>query len=90
MDAAGISPARAETLRRTAVAFEAQALSALLAPMFATVDPSKGTFGGGAGEAQFRPMLVSHYAEGMARAGGIGIARAVFAEMLRAQAQEDQ
>jgi Rod binding domain-containing protein len=81
------SPARLEALRHTAQAFEAQALSALLAPMFATVDATGGAFGGGQAEAQFRSLLTDQYAAGVARAGGIGLARAVYDELLRAQAR---
>jgi Rod binding domain-containing protein len=74
-----------DALRRAARAFEAQALAALLQPIFATVDAARGVFGGGAGEAQWRPMLVDAYAAAIARAGGIGIAGAVHRALLRAQ-----
>ena len=39
-------------MRKSAKDFEAQALGFLLQPMFATVDMSKSSFGGGAAEAQ--------------------------------------
>jgi flagellar protein FlgJ len=78
------APSQAQ-LRATARKFEAQALNALLSPIFATVDPAKGRFGGGAGEAAFRPMLIERYAQGIANAGGIGLADAVYREMLRLQ-----
>ena len=45
-------------MRKSARDFEAQALGFLLQPMFATVDMSKSSFGGGQSEAQWRPMLV--------------------------------
>lgn len=73
-------------LRRAARDFEAQALSQLLQPVFATVDASRGAFGGGAAEAQWRPMLVDAYAAAAARSGGVGIAEAVYRELLRTQA----
>jgi Rod binding domain-containing protein len=72
-------------LRRAAEAFEARTLASLYAQAFATVDPSKGRFGGGAAEAQWRPVLIEGIAEAHARGGGIGLADAVHREMLRAQ-----
>ncbi|GGG28079.1 hypothetical protein GCM10010964_14970 [Caldovatus sediminis] len=78
-------PATEEALRRAARAFEAQALGALLQPIFATVDAARSPFGGGAGEAQWRPMLVDAYAAAIARAGGLGIAGMVQRALLRAQ-----
>jgi Rod binding domain-containing protein len=78
-------PAAEEALRHAARAFEAQALGALLQPIFATVDAARGPFGGGAGEAQWRPMLVDAYAAAIARVGGLGIAGMVQRALLRAQ-----
>jgi flagellar protein FlgJ len=72
-------------LRRAAQAFEAQALGQLLKPIFATVDSPRGPFGGGAAEEQWRPMLVDAYAGAVSRAGGLGIADAVYRELLHAQ-----
>jgi peptidoglycan hydrolase FlgJ len=72
-------------LRQAAQAFEAQALGQLLKPIFATVDAARGPFGGGAAEDQWRPMLVEAYAGAVSRAGGLGIADAVYRELLRAQ-----
>jgi len=70
-------------LRKAARDFEAQALGFLLQPMFATVDMSKSSFGGGAAEAQWRPMLVDAFAASAVRAGGVGIADTVYRELLR-------
>jgi Rod binding domain-containing protein len=74
-----------EGLRRAAEAFEARSLASLYAQAFATVDPSKGRFGGGSAEAQWRPVLIEGIAQTHARAGGIGLASMVHREMLRAQ-----
>lgn len=74
-----------EGLRRAAEAFEARSLASLYAHAFATVDPSKGRFGGGSAEAQWRPALIEGIAQTHARAGGIGLADHVHREMLRAQ-----
>ena len=77
------SPAR---MRQTAQAFEAQVLAQLMQPAFDTVDTSKSAFGGGAAEAQWRPMMVEAYAAGAARSGqGIGIQEMVLRHMLRMQ-----
>jgi Rod binding domain-containing protein len=73
-----------DRIRRAARDFEAQALGALLAPMFEGLR-SSGPFTGGAGEAQWRPMLVDAIARDLARAGGLGLATAVEREMLRLQ-----
>jgi flagellar protein FlgJ len=56
--------------------------------MFATVATARGAFGGGAGEEQWRPMLVDGFARSAMRAGGIGLAPLVEREMLRAQAAQ--
>ena len=71
-------------LRRAAQAFEAQALGALLQPVFAGLE-TKGPFGGGAAEAQWRPMLVDAIARDLSRAGGLGLAAPVLREMVRMQ-----
>ena len=77
--------------RRTAQDFEAQALGALLAPMFEGLD-SKGPFTGGSGEAQWRPMMIDAIARDIARGPGLGIADSVLREInrLRAAASGEQ
>lgn len=82
----GATPANPAAIARAAQAFEAQALGALLQPVFATVDTARSTFGGGAAEAAWRPMFVDAIATRMASAGGVGLAGSVQAEMLRMQA----
>lgn len=71
-------------LRRLSQEFEAQAIAAMFQPVFAAL-PTDGPFGGGQAEAQWRPMLVDAIARDLARAGGLGIADAVYRELLRAQ-----
>ena len=83
--AAASPPANVEKLHRAAEDFAAVALGELLSPMFDTVDTSQGLFGGGAGEAAFKPMLVSEIAKQIAHAGGLGLAEPVFQQMLRMQ-----
>ena len=70
---------------KAAKEFEAMALGALLEPMFATMDTSKGLFGGGSAEETWRPMLTQAIAKQMAGHGGIGLAVPVFNQMLRMQ-----
>ncbi|MGX9962766.1 rod-binding protein [Roseomonas sp. F4] len=76
------TPNTPEAMRRVAREFEAQALGALLQPMFQGLD-SKGPFGGGSAEGQWRPMLVDAIAKDLAKAGGLGIADSVFRELTR-------
>jgi len=87
--AAAIAAPRASAnharLREAARQFEAQMLGQMLAPIFATTDASRSRFGGGAGEAQWQPMLVDAYAQAASRRGGFGIADAVYRHMLRVQ-----
>jgi flagellar protein FlgJ len=78
------TPPTLPALRRAAQEFEGQALGALLAPMFEG-DSTRGPFGGGAAEAQWRPMLVDAIARDLSRAGGLGLADAVLREMIRLQ-----
>lgn len=61
------------------------AINELLAPMFATVDSAHGLFGGGAGEAAFRPMLVNAIAQKIEAAGGLGLADSIYHALLGAQ-----
>jgi peptidoglycan hydrolase FlgJ len=65
--------------------FEAMALNEFLKPMFDTVDLSKSPMGGGDGEAQWKPMLIDALAKEITHAGGIGLAKPVFAQMIRMQ-----
>jgi peptidoglycan hydrolase FlgJ len=82
---ATVTPDQAAKIRQTAQDFEAMALGEMLKPMFNTVDTSKGLFGGGVGEATWKPMLVEAMAKSIAQNGGVGIADEVMQEMLRIQ-----
>ena len=74
-------------MREAARQFETQVLSQLLQPAFAGLDTA--AMGGGAAEAQWRPMLVDAMAGAASRAGhGLGIADMVLREMLRRQSAE--
>ena len=71
-----------------AQAFESMAISALLAPMFETIDLSKGPFGGGAGEAAWKPMLIEEMSKKIGQHGGLGLARSIHEAMLRMQEEK--
>ncbi len=83
--ASTLPPAQVQRIGRAAQDFESMALGQLLTPMFDTVDTSKGLFGGGEGEAAWKPMLVTELAKGIAAHGGLGLARPVMQQMLRMQ-----
>jgi peptidoglycan hydrolase FlgJ len=77
------APAKMRDAART---FETQALSQLLQPAFAGLDTA---MGGGAAEAQWRPMLVDAMAGAASRAGHrLDIADLVLREMLRRQSAD--
>ncbi len=69
--------------------FEAVFVSEMIKPMFDTVDVDD-TFGGGKGEEVFRGLLVQEYGKIIANQGGIGIASAVQAELLKSQEHSQQ
>jgi len=73
-----------QEIRRVAEEFEAMVLSELLQPVFNSLD-TDGLGGGGDGEQMFRPMLIERYAQGMAKAGGIGLADSIVGELARLQ-----
>ena len=80
-----LAPGNVDRTRKAAEDFEALAIGQLLAPMFATVNVSKGMFGGGKGEEAWKPMMVDEMGKMLAKAGGIGLADSVYREMLRMQ-----
>ena len=68
--------------------FEAMTIGQLLQPMFDTVDQSQGLFGGGAGESNFKPMLVSEMAKQVENHGGFGLAEGIYQQMLKMQEKQ--
>ncbi len=87
--AAGIGttlpPEQVRKIERSAQEFEAMALGQLLTPMFDTVDESKGPFGGGSGEAAWKPMMVTEMAKSLAKQGSLGLTRPIMQQMIRMQ-----
>ncbi len=81
---AGIA-ARPRSMREAAEEFEAVFLSRMLAPVFEQLgdDPLMG--GGQAGRI-YQGLLVDELGRAMAKAGGIGLADAVYRELVKAQA----
>ena len=85
-----LTPQQVAKIQRAAQDFEAMALNQLLAPMFETVDTSRGPFGGGEGEQAWKPMMVQEMSKAIARAGGLGLAKPVMEQMLRMQEARQQ
>ena len=75
---------RKQKVAETAQAFEASFLSQMLKPMFEGLE-TEGMFGGGEGEATWRSFLIDAMAKQTVKAGGIGLADDVMAEMMKLQ-----
>ncbi len=75
---------RKQKVAETAQAFEASFLSAMLQPMFASLN-TEAPFGGGKGEEMFRSFLTEAIARQVAKGGGVGVADTVQREMLKLQ-----
>ncbi|MEW5703007.1 MAG: rod-binding protein [Pseudomonadota bacterium] len=74
----------AEQARQVAEEFEALFLAQMLTPMFANIQ-TDGPFGGGFSETIYQSMLTEQYGKVMAKRGGVGVADAVMAEILKLQ-----
>ncbi len=79
-------PAPPARLRETAEAFEASFLAQMLKPMFEGLK-TDGMFGGGQGEETWRSFMIEAMAKQTVKAGGIGLADQVVAQMLKMQEQ---
>ncbi len=78
---------RVETIqeaRKVSQEFEAVFLGQMLQPMFRNINAVE-PFGGSSSEKMWRTMQVEEYGKALAKAGGIGIADAVFREMIKTQ-----
>lgn len=71
-------------MRATAERFETSFLAQMLKPMFEGLE-TDGPFGGGQAEGTWRSFLIDAMAAQTVRAGGIGLADTVVAEMIRMQ-----
>ncbi|GAN90501.1 chemotactic signal-response protein CheL [Gluconobacter frateurii M-2] len=81
------APDAAKTMK-AAQDFESMTINQMLQPMFQTDDDSQNMFSGGAGEKQFRPMMVEQIAKQMENNGGIGLTDAINRQMLAMQEQK--
>lgn len=70
--------------RQSAEDFEAMFISQMLSQMKMGVDPDS-AFGGGRGEEAFQSVLNDKYGEAVSQMGGIGIADAIYKEILKLQ-----
>ncbi len=72
-------------IRQTAQDFEATFLAQMLRPMFEGLS-TEAPFGGGHAEETWRGFMIDEMGKQISRAGGIGLADQVMAEMIRMQA----
>ena len=70
--------------RSQAREFEQVCLTTMLNQLFAGVSTAA-PFGGGQAEETWRGMLIDRYADNIARSGGVGIADAVYRNLLQVQ-----
>jgi Rod binding domain-containing protein len=78
-----ISPAVAAKARATAQDFEAVFLTSMMGQMFSGVN--EGAFSGGQAAQTWKGFLTDEYAKTFAKAGGVGIADAVYKELIAQQ-----
>jgi Rod binding domain-containing protein len=79
------APQTRAQIEKSAQDFTAVALGEMLSPMFDTMQTDGGSFGGGQGEAAWRPMFVQEIAKSLAGNGGLGITDIVSQAMLKMQ-----
>lgn len=79
--------ANAARMRETAESFEASFLAQMIKPMFEGLS-TDGPFGGGEAEGTWRSFMIDAMAKQTVKAGGIGLADTVVAEMVRMQAEQ--
>ncbi|KPL51729.1 rod-binding protein [Prosthecomicrobium hirschii] len=75
---------RASRMRAVAQEYESVFLSSMLKQMMPEID-AKSPFHGGSAEETWRGMLVDQYGKSITKAGGIGIADAVYRELMKVQ-----
>jgi len=73
-----------DELREQAKEFEAVFMSKMLKSMFSGVK-TDGPFGGGSAEESWRGFLLDEYGKSITASGGIGIADAVYSELVALQ-----
>ena len=83
--ASSLSPSQIGRLSEQAKELEGVFLNTLMKEMFASVKTDQSAFGGGFGEETWRGMQAETFADAMAEAGGIGIARSILPDLIAAQ-----
>ena len=80
-----LSGADESRIRQTAQQFEATFMAQMLRPMFEGLS-TEAPFGGGHAEETWRGFMIDEMGKQISRAGGVGLADQVMAEMIRMQA----
>lgn len=80
----GKNATREEKARAQATEFEQVYLSSMMKQMFSGLS-TDGPFGGGQAEETWRGLLIDQYADTISKAGGVGIADAVYRDLLSIQ-----
>lgn len=81
------APVATARMRETAQAFEASFLAQMLKPMFEGLS-TDGPFSGGEAEGTWRGFMIEAMAKQTVKAGGIGLADQVVAQMMKMQEQD--
>ena len=79
-----LSGADESRIRQTAQEFEATFMAQMLRPMFEGLS-TEAPFGGGHAEETWRGFMIDEMGKQSSRAGGVGLADQVMAEMIRMQ-----
>ena len=80
-----LAPAAYSRARDQAIELEGVFLNTLMKEMFASVGSDENVMGGGFADETWRGMQAEQFADSMARAGGIGLADAIVADLLALQ-----
>ena len=81
------APVASARKRETGEAFEASFLAQMMKPMFEGIS-TEAPFGGGEAESTWRSFMIEAMAKQTVKAGGIGLADQVGAQMLKMQEQD--
>ena len=81
--------ANVKAAEKAAKEFESVFISEFMGEMFEGIS-TDGEFGGGEGEAMFRPLLLDQYSKQITAQGGFGLSQAVTRELLQAQESGDE
>ena len=81
------APVASARMRETGEAFEASFLAQMMKPMFEGIS-TEAPFGGGEAESTWRSFRIEAMAKPTVKAGGIGLADQVVAQMLKMQEQD--